>query len=199
MVEKPKKPQGLSPAAITSLYRYASILIPFAVIFIGVSLLLAPSIFRIILISQNIAQKENEAVTVDRGQSDLKNLQKEYEQYQVKASELGKKLPQRLKTNLIIETLREITEKSKLKFSSLEPLPIKKYVYEPTKSVFVELPVKVKLNCGFYDFVDFLKQIETALQMMKIGDFVIRSSPSSDWDHDIELTISAFSKGDGDE
>ncbi len=199
MVEKSKKTQGLSLATAASLYRYASLLIPVAVIFLGVCFLIIPSVFRLILTSQNITQKENEVVTVDRSHIDLQNLQAEYERYQVKAVELGKKLPQRLKTNLIIETLREITEKSKLKFSSLEPLPIKKYVYEPTKSVFVELPVKVKLNCGFYDFVDFLKQIETASQMMKIGDFVIRSNPSSDWDHDIELTISAFSKGDSDE
>jgi Tfp pilus assembly protein PilO len=111
-------------------------------------------------------------------------------------SEFDKRLPTRLKTTLIIETLQEITKQAKLKFSSLEPAPIKKHELKETKDVFVELPVKIKLKCSYYDLVDFLEKIETAKQLMKVADLSIRDDPTNDWEHSIEFSISAFSRGE---
>ena len=64
---------------------------------------------------------------------------------------------------------------------------------------FVELPVQVKLRCGYYDLVDFLKKIEQADQLMKISNIQVKNNPSHNWEHTVEFAISAFSRGESGE
>ena len=107
---------------------------------------------------------------------------------------MEKKLPQRIKTTLTIETLKGITEKAKLKFSSIEPAAVNKYIIKETNDVFVELPIRIRIRCGYYDLVDFIKKIETANQLMKISDLSIKDDASNDWEHSVDFLVSSFSR-----
>lgn len=179
--------------------KHAPVLAPALTVVLAVSFLIWPAFARLERVSHEISEKETAIITATRSNADLDNMQKDLEIFKGKVVEFESRLPKRLKTTLIIETLQEITKQSKLKFNSLEPAPIKRYVLEETKDVFVELPVRVRLNCGYWDLIDFLAKIETANQLMKITDLVIRKDPASEWDQQIEFTISAFSKGGSSE
>ena len=197
--QKIKKSSGKLDKYINIVKLHATIFIPGAIAaFITLTVLL-PSLFRLLSMSSNIHQKENGVVTAIRSNEDLARMKEELGEFKVKVKEFENRLPERTKTTLIIETLQEVTKKSKLKFSSLDPSPIRKHTLQETDDVFVELPVKMKVVCGYFDLIDFLKKIETAEQLMKITDVSIKDNPAQNWEHAIELSISAFSRGDADE
>lgn len=199
MADKIKKSSISTNVYVGLAVRYSSIWVPVLIVAIFVGVLIWPAISKVSSLSQNIAQKQNDITTADRSTANVKKMKEDLEKFKEKVAEFENKLPKRMKTTLIIETLQEITQKSRLKFSSLEPLPIKKYKIEETNDVFVELPVKVRLNCGYYDLIEFIKRIETANQLMKITDLSIKDDPSLDWEHIVEFSISAYSKGDTDD
>ena len=178
---------------------HATFFIPGAIAIFMILVLLIPSLFKLMAMSSSIKQKENRVVTVIRSNEDLARKKTELENFKIKVKEFENRLPERTKTTLIIETLQEVTKKSKLKFSSLDPAPIKKHVLKETDDVFVELPVRMKIVCGYFDLIDFLKKIETANQLMKITNLSIKDDSSQGWEHSIELSISAFSRGDNSE
>lgn len=183
-------------AVVSLAIRYAALWIPGLIFFLFLSLFAVPSIVKWAGLNKDIVAKKNSQVMAERNKIDIARMKNDLEKFKKKVEEFEKRLPRQIQTNLIIETLQQITEKSGVKFSSLEPVPIKKYTLTETNDVFVELPVRVKLNCSYYDLIDFLKKIETADQLMKIGDITIKDDPGSDWEHAIEFSISAFSKGD---
>ncbi len=199
MATKQKKGNDQIDLLIARAIQYSPFWAPALITVVLIAAMVWPAYSKFSVLCAKITEKENTLTTVARSTADLVRMTSELETFRKKVVEFESKLPSRMKTTLIIETLQEITKKSKLKFSSLEPLPIKKYTIEGTKDVFVELPVKVKLNCGYYDLIDFLKKIETANQLMKIADLNIRDDPSLDWEHIVEFSISAFSKGDSSE
>lgn len=193
-VKKTTSP-ALHPYAALAI-RHSPVLGPAAMALLFIILIMWPVSQRLSKLSTDIKEKENIIMTVKRGSIDVKKTKKELEEFKIKVVEFEKRLPPRIKTNLIIETLQEITQQSKLKFSSLEPAPVKKYELKETKDMFIELPVRIRLKCGYYDLVDFLEKIEAAKQLMKISELSIRDDPGQDWDHNIEFLISAYSRGD---
>ena len=175
--------------------RYSAVLIPSMVAFFLFLLFLLPVLTKFLSTSRMVAQKQSDIVTAERSTVDVAKMKEDLERFRKTVVEFEKRLPKRMKTTLTIETLQEITEKSRLKFASLEPLPLKKYIIPETGDVFIEVPIRVRLNCGYYDLIEFLKNIETAGQLMKVADLTIRRSAVSPWEHAIEFSISAYSQG----
>ncbi len=196
---KMKKPIPPSNVYLNLLIHYAPLWVPITLVLLFLFFVFIPSIQKLSSLNQKIKASENLKTAANRSKADMQRMKKDLESSKAKVAEFEKRLPKRIKTTLIIETLQQITEQAKLKFSSLEPAPIIKYTLTETNDVFVELPVKVKVNCGFYDLVEFLKKIETASQFMKIADLSVKSNPSSEWEHAVEFSVSAFSKGESDE
>jgi len=199
MAQKTKKSGIISEKNIALLIKRSPVAVPVFLVLIFVVFLVWPAMSKFFLLSQTIDRMQNDITTAERSNIDVATMKKDLEVFRKKVAEFENRLPKRMETTLIIDTLKEITEKSRLKFSSLEPLPLKKYRIEGTSNTFVELPIHVKLNCGYYDLVDFLKKIETADQLMRISDLNMRSSATSDWEHTIEFSISAYSQGDSND
>ena len=190
-----KTTPALSPYVALAIH-HSPVAGPVVMVLLFVILIMWPFSKKISEISTGIQEKENIITTVKRSSVDIQKTKKELAEFKIKVAEFEKRLPTRIKTSLIIETLQEITQKSKLKFSSLEPAPVKKYELKETKDMFIELPVRIRLKCGYYDLIDFLEKIEAAKQLMKVSELSIRSDPSQSWDHNIEFLISAYSRGD---
>ncbi len=199
MPEKNKKPDDLLKHYAETFIRYSPLWIPAFILFLFFVSYGFSATLQFISLSRNIAQNHQYLSLTERSNADVAKIREDLEVFRRKVDEFESKLPTRIKTTLIIETLQEITRKSKLQFSSLEPLPIIRHQLKETGDVFVELPVKIKLNCSYYDLVEFIKRIETADQLMKITNLNIKDDPNFDWKHNIEFSVSAFSKGDGGE
>ncbi len=175
------------------------LLAPAAIAFVFIMFFILPAATRFLAVSQSIRQKQNDMVAAERSSADVARLKGDLEKLRKKVIEFKSRLPKRMETTLIIETLQGITEKSKLKFSSLNPLSSKKHKVEGADDVFVELPIRVKLSCDYNDLIEFLKKIETSGELMRVSDLSIRANPATNWEHMIELSISAYSQGDSGE
>ena len=195
MATKTKPPIPPVSHYLNQMIVHSSIWIPVLAALLSISLLIWPKISKYFSLSKEFEDKKSSISLVSRSNTDLDKVKKDFDKVRDKAKNLENRLPSRMKTTLIIETLQEITKQSKLKFTSLEPAPIKKYTLEETNETFVELPVRVRLNCGYWDLIDFLKKIESAGQLMKITDLNVKDDPSSNWEHSIDFSISAYSKG----
>ncbi len=194
MAQKPKDPTFKMDAYVALAVRYLPLWLPVLLLIVFISAVGWPLSLKLISLSQGIIRKQNEITTAVRNKSDTAKMNDDLAIFRKKVDEFENKLPTRVKNTLLTETLQEITSRSKVKFNALEPQSVKRYEIEETNDAFVELPVKVKLNCSYFDMVDFIQKIETASQFMKITDLRIKNDPSDEWDHAIEMTISAYSK-----
>lgn len=199
MAIKPKTTPVKINIYLTLVIRYLPIWLPVFLIIVFIALVGWPLSLKLISITQETLKKQSDMTTATRSKTDVAKMKEDLEVFRKKVDEFEKKLPTRMKNTLLTETLQEITSRSKVKFDALEPQSIKRYKLEETKDIFVELPVRVKLSCGYYEMIDFLQKIETANQFMKITDLRIKSNPSSDWEHAVEFTIGAYSKEDSGE
>lgn len=145
-------------------------------------------------LKSQIKKRESILVSIERGEADLDRLNCEIKELKVKINEYEKKLLGKEEVNILIGTLKDITAESYLKFSSIEPQRPKKFSLDKQKNIYLELPIKVKLKCGYYELIDFLAKIEKAGRLMKITDLKIKATVDNIWEHDVLLLISTFSK-----
>lgn len=179
--------------------RYSPIWAPIVLCLLFILFLGWPVLQKISKFNREIQEKQNSMSMVDRSSFDIQKTKTELEQFKLKVEEFEKRLPTRLKDKLILETLQEITRQLVLKVPSLKQDPFKKYTLEETKDVFVESPFTLRLKCGYYELIDFLEKIEKADQLMKVTNLTVRAESGSDWEHAVEFSISAFSKGESNE
>ena len=92
----------------------------------------------------------------------------------------------------MFETLKEVTEESQIKFVSIEPQKTKKIELEGSENIYLELPIKIKLHCGYYELIDFLYQVEHSERLMKVTDLSISSDSKDYWEHGVEIFISTY-------
>lgn len=141
-----------------------------------------------------IKEKSDIMVTTERTYFDLSKLKKELVDLEKKAAEYDRRLPVLVETNMLIDSLKAITRQSRLKFTSIEPVGIVNFDLPDTGDYYYELPIKIKLKCGFFDLLDFMERIEASKQLMEITALAIKSNTESPWEHDVEIVISNFAR-----
>lgn len=144
---------------------------------------------------QQLAGKKNNMVLVERSSQNLNEIKKEIATTEEKISQLEKRLPKQIETTLLIDTLKDITQEARLKFSSIEPAGERQFELEGQDEFYLELPIKVKLRCSFFDLIAFVQKIENSSRLMKISELAIRNNPQDIWEHNVDLAISTFAMG----
>ncbi len=165
-----------------------------AIIFI-VFVLILPQINRLSLFSKEIVNKKQTLDLAGKGSLNFQEAKNEIAGLEKKIEELEKKLPSQIETTLLIDTLKDITEVSKLKFSSIEPLPARNFELKGQEEFYVELPINVRLNCSYVDLIKFIQKIENSTRLMKISELTVSGNTQNIWEHSVELVISSFAKG----
>lgn len=130
---------------------------------------------------------------IEKNVNNIGALRKEIDSLEKRVAQLEEKLPEQIEANLLIETLKDITEEANIKFVSIEPKNTKKFELAGQKQVYLELPITVKLKCGYEELLSFVKNIENSKRLMKVSDLSIKTNPQSTWEHAAEITISTFS------
>ena len=175
--------------------RFLPIIITSFIIIFLIFFLILPQVTRMFSLSREIGERRNALVIAEKGSANLKETKKENDELEKKAIELEKKFPRLVETTLLIDTLKDITEESKLKFASIEPLPQIDHELKGQNDFYMELPIKVRLNCNFEEAMKFIHKIENSSRLMKIREFSIKSNPQDIWEHNVEVIISTFSIG----
>ncbi|HOX55040.1 MAG: type 4a pilus biogenesis protein PilO [Candidatus Omnitrophica bacterium] len=144
-------------------------------------------------LSSKVTNKKQLFFQAERAAQDINTLNNNIVSLEKEIAQLEEKLPEQIEASLLIDTLKDITQESKIQFVSIEPKNTKKYEQPDQKQVYLELPITVRLKCGFNELIGFVKKIESSKRLMKISDLKIRGNPQDMWGHDVEVTISTFS------
>jgi len=144
-------------------------------------------------LSSRVENKKQLFFQAERAAQDIDTLNKNIVNLEKEIVQLEERLPEQLEASLLIDTLKDITRESKIQFVSIEPKNIKKYEQTDQKQVYLELPIMVRLKCGYNELSDFIKKIESSKRLMKLSDLRIHGNPQDMWGHDVEVTISTFS------
>ncbi|MFC1594477.1 type 4a pilus biogenesis protein PilO [Candidatus Omnitrophota bacterium] len=162
------------------------------VLILFLSFIFSPSTKKIADLKSQISAKENLLLSAERDLKNLESIKEEIAMLEQKSSEFEQKLPSEIKANLMIETLKEVTEETKLQFVSIEPQKTKRIDLPGSDNVYLELPIKITLKSGYDELIKFLDQIEQSDRLMKITDFSISSNPRELWEHAVELHIGTY-------
>jgi len=153
-----------------------------------------PQIGKIGKVSKEIKEKSSSLTLLERGSQDMSKLKKDLSTLESKAEELDQRLPLLVETNILIDSLKAITQESRIKFTSIEPMAANKFDLPDSLDTYYELPIRIKLICGFFETIDFMKKIERSKRLMKISSLSIKGNPGDVWNHSVELVISTFAK-----
>ena len=156
--------------------------------------ILMPQLKKIGSASREIKEKDTSMTVLKRGSQDMSKLKKDLDALEAKAIELDQRLPSLAETNMLIDSLKAITQESKLKFTSIEPMASIKSEITESGDAYYELPIRIKLTCGFFEATDFLNKIEGNKRLMKISGLAVRTNPGDPWSHYVEIVISTFAK-----
>ncbi len=174
--------------------RYSYLWIPVLAVLFFYSGVVRPKLDEVKKINRTINEKTTMVNTVTAGKARVEKIRQELVEFKFRVDEFEGRLPERLTSNLILETLQELTKRTDLQFSSLEPSKEIRHVLEKTRDVFIELPVRITLKSDYYDLIQFLKNIETAKQFMKITDLSIKNNPVNEWEHAVQFSVRTFSR-----
>jgi len=191
---KPKAGEAAINIDKERIFAFLPLLISTAVIIIFGMLVFLPLYQRLGDLKTQIREKESILVFFERKGVDANRLNREIKELNSKINKYEKKLVGKEQANILIGTLKDITAEAYLKFSSIEPQTAKKFSLDKQKDIYSELPIKVKLKCGYYELIDFIAKIEKAGRLMKITDLQIKNSPGDTWKHDVSLFVSTFAK-----
>lgn len=92
-------------------------------------------------------------------------------------------------TEEVFSSLNLFAEGSGISLKAINPADKLESTIPNTKDTYLELPVSLKVECGYYQLISFLRNIEGAQNLMLVSDIKIQSNPQNIWDHNIELSL----------
>lgn len=104
-----------------------------------------------------------------------------------------RRLPQESDFQRILDEVVTLGGKHTITFDSIEPQssqPIS--VGLDTDKVYMEIPIKMRLQAGFHQFAAFINELENFQRFMKIDSVKISLNQKTVIKHDIALTISTM-------
>ena len=167
-----------------------------AVVLIFIFLIFIPLVRKIAQFNRDIKERESSLVVKERGYYDATELKKDLLVLEKEAQEDDRRIPYLIETNMLIDSLKAITREARLKFISIEPMDQVKFELPDTDSLYHELPIRINLKCGFFELVEFIKKIEDSKKLMKVTSLTIGSDSENPWEHNVEMVISSFARGD---
>jgi Tfp pilus assembly protein PilO len=150
---------------------------------------------KIYRLSNEIREKNNQLTLRERTNYDLTKLKKELSILEGGAAEYDRRLPAVVETNMLLDSFKAVTRETKLKFTSIEPMESVEFALPGTADTYYELPIRIKLQCGFFELVDFISRIESNKErLMKVRSLAIKTNPENSWNHNVEIVISNFAR-----
>jgi Tfp pilus assembly protein PilO len=89
----------------------------------------------------------------------------------------------------IFFSLSRFAEADKISLKAINPSEKNEVKIPNSDEVYLELPITIKLECGFYQLLSFLENLESLKKTILINKIKIQSNPNNIWEHDIELAF----------
>jgi len=176
------------------LMAHLPLILQIAVVLFFLIFVLIPLAGKIYRVNNDLKEKNDLLTIKQRTYYDLSKLKNDLSGLEKRAAEYDQRLPPVVETNMLIDSFQDITRESKLKFTSIEPMALVKFELPDTGDFYYELPIRIKLKCGFFELVDFINRIEKNKRLMKVSSLQIRSNTGTPWDHQVEIVVSNFAR-----
>lgn len=85
--------------------------------------------------------------------------------------------------------LNRFAEADKISLKAITPSEKKEIKVPNSNDLYLELPVNIKLECNYYQFLSFLKKIESMKNIILVNKIRVQNNPKNIWEHDIELSL----------
>jgi len=173
------------------------LLIGCIVLIITIALLAYQNIFkplsgRISDTSAQIQQKENAIQRAKTSPQALENIEKEMAQIQSKVDSYQQKLEGVADVPKILRDLNQIAELQRIRFVSVTPMERKQIALPGGEEFILQVPIRIKLQCGYHTLGIFINQIENFPRLMKVTDLRITADTKDVWSHQVELAVSSY-------
>ncbi|MFA5164732.1 MAG: type 4a pilus biogenesis protein PilO [Candidatus Omnitrophota bacterium] len=135
-------------------------------------------------------------------------LEKRLEALKVMMGKYDNAIPPNSEMPNILQEIAGFASESKVKISKIEPLrsekpaepakapkgkqPVKQEAVKKPASIYTEIPIQVEAKGGYHAIGEFINSIETADNVMAIGDIEIRADSGDIANHSARLLIMAF-------
>lgn len=94
--------------------------------------------------------------------------------------------------NKMLGELTSLTEHMRINIIGIEPLPVVTNEITGVAGYYVQMPLRMRLKCGYHELGMFLADIEKSSNLMKVEELKITDDPQDIWYHNIEVVISAY-------
>jgi Tfp pilus assembly protein PilO len=85
--------------------------------------------------------------------------------------------------------LNKFAVESGASLKTITPSDKKRVEIPGSKDSYIELPVTIRLQCGYRELVTFLRKLEGAKKIMAVVDIHIQPDQQNVWEHNIELIV----------
>ncbi|MDP2941205.1 MAG: type 4a pilus biogenesis protein PilO [Candidatus Omnitrophota bacterium] len=89
----------------------------------------------------------------------------------------------------IVADINRFAESANVNLIGISPQDKLEIKIPDSKDIYAELPIEVRLECGFYELLAFLKKIENAGRIILVNEVKIRANPRNTWEHDVALSL----------
>lgn len=170
-----------------------SILLIILIAFFAYKNVLSPLLGRIKEASAQMERKKADIQKARISPQALSELEKEIEGLKSQIASYRRRLKARAEVPQILKELNQIAEHLKIKFVSVNPLERVKTPLPEGEELLIQLPIKVKLQCGYHELSIFINQIENLPRFTKITDLKLKSDSRNIWTHQAELVVTTYS------
>lgn len=159
-------------------------------------------------LNKDIAKEREDFKKADNLIKNKPQLEKRLETLNAKLGEYEKAIPPHTEMPNILQEIAGIASETKVKISKIEPLrsekqaeapkadkgrqPAKQEADKKPKSMYTEIPIQVEAKGGYHAIGEFINRIETADNVMSIGDIEILANADDITNHSARLLIVAF-------
>lgn len=138
-------------------------------------------------------------------------LESRFEALNEKLGEYEKALPPHTEMPNILQEIAGLASETKVKISKIEPLrtekqpenvkpakkvagkqPVEQDTSKKPKTIYTEMPIQVEARGGYHALGEFINRLETADNIISIGDIEIRANSDDIYNHSATLLIVAF-------
>jgi Tfp pilus assembly protein PilO len=89
----------------------------------------------------------------------------------------------------VFSTLNKFAEGSGISLKGISPLDKKETKIPDSLDIFSEMPVSLKLKCGYFELIAFLEKLENSDKIIFIEEIKIGPDQKNIWEHEIELLL----------
>ena len=152
----------------------------------------SPLFFKIKSASRQVEQKRSELERARISPDALRKLEREMAAITKEAEFYQDRLNVNIDVPQILKELNQLGEQLGVRFVAVKPLSAQQRPLPGNGQLLIEIPIQLRLECGYHQLGIFINQIENSTRLMKVTELKVSATACNTWAHNAELVISNY-------